>query len=383
MKMWRYFNIGEGIEQEYGNLKIQPLIKLLLPYSKTDNSIKRNKSLKEKQKRSDRQLYSLRFCTEMNCTLSFESDAELEKHMLSGLHTVPKSLTSLDKVRNSFVNKMKITSQLNMPISSSSNSASVKDKPHCMNIFLLQGWALPVRSSFRFSNQQKELLYKYFIRGEESGNKMSPEQVHMQLRRELPPDQYVTSQQIRSLFSRFSNLKRKDKLVEPTTENNENSQVNDNKEVYGENDDFNVTGDNEDDNKYEEDIANLAKEIFLVWKVNDWVAVAYEKQWNIGYIVEVILFKVYISFKMTLYKTLQVLLNVSITGIRVSCMINGQEKNTFRWPVTTEEINNQTDKIICLVNAPFLISGCGDYSLSEEDYNTVISLFLEKLTAAE
>ncbi|XP_065664300.1 uncharacterized protein LOC124812664 [Hydra vulgaris] len=159
---------------------------------------------------------------------------------------------------------------------------------------------------------------------------------------------------------RFSNLKRKSKLVEPTTENNENSQVNDNKEVYGENDDFNLTGDNEDDNKYEEDIANLAKEICLVWKANDWVAVAYEKQWNIGYIVE-----------------------VSITGIRVNCMINGQEKNTFRWPVTTEEINNQTDKIICLVNAPFLISGCVDYSLSEEDYNTVIPLFLEKLTAAE
>nr|XP_047145817.1 uncharacterized protein LOC124818777 [Hydra vulgaris] len=229
-----------------------------------------------------------------------------------------------------------------------------------MNIFLLQGWALPVRSSFRFSNQQKELLYKYFIRGEESGNKISPEQVHMQLRRELPPDQYVTSQQIRSLFSRFSNLKRKGALVEPTTENDENSQVNDKKEVYSENNDFNLTGDNEDDNKYEEDIANLAKEICPVWKVNDWVAVAYEKQWNIGYIVE-----------------------VSITGIRVNCMINGQEKNTFRWPVTTEEINNQTDKIICLVNAPFLISGCGDYSLSEEDYNTVISLFLEKLTAAE
>nr|XP_047142873.1 uncharacterized protein LOC124817114 [Hydra vulgaris] len=219
----------------------------------------------------------------MNCTLSFESDAELEEHMLSGLHTVPKSLTSLDKVRNSFVHKMKITSQLNMPISSSSNSASVKDKSHCMNIFLLQGWALPVRSSFRFSNQQKELLYKYFIRGEESGNKMSLEQVHMQLRRELPPDQYVTSQQIRSLFSRFSNLKRKGKLVEPTTENNENSQVNNNKEVYGKNDDFNLTGDNEDDNKYEEDIANLAKEICLVWKVNDCVAVAYEKQWNIEY----------------------------------------------------------------------------------------------------
>ncbi|XP_065681009.1 uncharacterized protein LOC124817372 [Hydra vulgaris] len=100
---------------------------------------------------------------------------------------------------------------------------------------------------------------------------LCPEQVHMQLRRELPPDQYVTIQQIRSLFSRFSHLKRKGMLVEPTTKNDENSQINDNKEVYGENDYF-------DDIELEEDIADLSKEICLVWKVNDLVAVAYEKQ---------------------------------------------------------------------------------------------------------
>ena len=90
-----------------------------------------------------------------------------------------------------------------MPISSFSVNVAVEDKlPHCMNIFLSQGLALPVRSTFRLSNQQKALLYRYFIRGEESGDKTSPEQVHMLLRKELPPDQFVTSQQIRSLFSR-------------------------------------------------------------------------------------------------------------------------------------------------------------------------------------
>ena len=41
-----------------------------------------------------------------------------------------------------------------------------------------------------------------FLAGEECRKKMSPEQVHQQLHTKLKPSEYVTSQQIRSLFSR-------------------------------------------------------------------------------------------------------------------------------------------------------------------------------------
>ena len=53
----------------------------------------------------------------------------------------------------------------------------------------------------RATAKQKNLLYQYFIQGEESGKKLSPDQVHRRLKKDLSPNEYVTSQQIRSLFS--------------------------------------------------------------------------------------------------------------------------------------------------------------------------------------
>ena len=202
MKMWRYFDIGDGIEQDYSDISIKPTIELLLPYSKTESNVQRYQSGKQKKKRDDRQLCTLQFCPEINCTASFKSSSELEEHMLSGLHNVANSTSWLDQVRKSFVQKMKITSQLHMPVISRAEEKVIETVPDCMKVFESQGWALPIRSKFRFSKQQKSLLYGYFIDGEESGKKMSPEQVHLLLRKDLSPDQYVTSQQIRSLFSR-------------------------------------------------------------------------------------------------------------------------------------------------------------------------------------
>ena len=44
---------------------------------------------------------------------------------------------------------------------------------------------------------------------------MSPEQVHLLPRKDLKPDKYVTSQQIRSLFSNWSAQKRLRNLKAP------------------------------------------------------------------------------------------------------------------------------------------------------------------------
>ena len=48
------------------------------------------------------------------------------------------------------------------------------------------------------------MLYKYFMDGENSGKMMSPEEVHILLHQDLTADEYVTSQQIRSLYSNWS-----------------------------------------------------------------------------------------------------------------------------------------------------------------------------------
>ena len=184
MRMWRYFDIGQGVKQTYNNLLIEPAIQLLLPYSKTDCRIARIQSGKQKvaKKRDDRQLCTLLFCPELGCTESFEEPASLETHMLSGLHTIAKEMSSIDKVRKSFVEKMKVTSRVHLPVSTTrieclDMNEAVEVSTYMM-FFQGQGWALPVHSNFRYSNRQKRFLYKHFISGEESGKKMSPEQVN-------------------------------------------------------------------------------------------------------------------------------------------------------------------------------------------------------------
>ena len=50
-------------------------------------------------------------------------------------------------------------------------------------------------------------MFELFVQGEESGKKVSPEQAHLMLRNKLEPGSYVTSQEIKPLFSRWSQMK--------------------------------------------------------------------------------------------------------------------------------------------------------------------------------
>ena len=161
MKMWRYYQIGEGISQEYNNLAIKPSIQLVLPYSTTDNRIPTSGKQKAAKHRDDRKLCTLLFCPEVSCIQSFEEINCLEEHLLSGEHTIAKEMSTLDKIKKSFVEKMKQTSQHHMPLktpveclnqSGSGTSKLYKD------FFQEQGWALPVRSNFRYIYRQPKKI---------------------------------------------------------------------------------------------------------------------------------------------------------------------------------------------------------------------------------
>lgn len=144
-------------------------------------------------------------------------------------------------------------------------------------MFNSEGWALPTRSNFRYSTKQKRILYKYFIDGEESGRKMSPEEVHLLMRNDLTPSEYVTSQQIRSLFSRWSRQKMKGTLHNPLEE------------------DVQATNEEEDDEKNEDEeeeqfqlhLKEIASDVCSTWKINDWVAVVYDLKWYPGVLLKV------------------------------------------------------------------------------------------------
>ena len=58
-------------------------------------------------------------------------------------------------------------------------------------------WALPVRSTFRYSLKQKKVLYEYFIKGGENGTKMTGSQVAKLARSSFTISEYLTEKQIK------------------------------------------------------------------------------------------------------------------------------------------------------------------------------------------
>ena len=64
MTMWRYYGIGEGVKQPYGGINVQPSIKMIKPYHKTDKR-EGNVKKQESKKREDSRLCTLLFCQEV------------------------------------------------------------------------------------------------------------------------------------------------------------------------------------------------------------------------------------------------------------------------------------------------------------------------------
>ena len=129
---------------------------------------------------------------------SFKDVKEFEMHMISGQHNVPTVASSMDYVKKCYVNKMKMSKPNALSTVSgqlmSSNKGHLVEYLDQLRIFTKPGWELSVRNNSRFSEKQKKIFYKVFMHGEVSGKKMSPEQVHLELRKVLIPTEYVSNQ---------------------------------------------------------------------------------------------------------------------------------------------------------------------------------------------
>lgn len=178
---------------------------------------------------------------------------------------------------------MKMLSQNHTPVTDKDNSVSdislteaAKLVP-LIQVFEKEGWALPVRSTFRYTYKQKKLLYDFFMEGEISGKKMRADQVEKLSRKKLEVEEYVTAKQIKSLFSRWSQQYRKGKLKEPNKKEFSSEAVPEDEFFADDDEDFNVY------------LQNQAKDIIntISWNKDDWIAVSYESEWYPGVIVDV------------------------------------------------------------------------------------------------
>ena len=62
--------------------------------------------------------------------------------------------------------------------------------------------AYQCEKNFSFKEHQKRILLKLFMKGENSGKKVTPEMAAQEIRQQLNRDDYVTPQQVKGLYSR-------------------------------------------------------------------------------------------------------------------------------------------------------------------------------------
>ena len=113
-----------------------------------------------------------------------------------------------DKIKNKYVSLTKILSSISS-IMNVNQGSSYMDKSmgmacaeysvmECIN---KEGWTLPLRSNFRYSEDQKKILYGLFIKVQKSKKKVTSEEAVAEIRKKLPVDQFVKPKHVKALFT--------------------------------------------------------------------------------------------------------------------------------------------------------------------------------------
>ena len=279
------------------------------------------------------------------CSLAFEEEESFEQHLLSEKHDFATYSSAMDKVKSSFIHKMKVSSSLHQITASTevkildSDLSSACESVSLISTISKQGWAIPTRANFHYTLAQKKFLYDIFLMGEETGKKKSPEEVERLVRHKFKStDLYVTVPQIRALFSSFSRKYRDGTLKNP-----------------GDNSDIEPDEDQTDEilSTTDQTVSRL-----LTWEIGSWVVVKYGRQWYPGRILQH---------------------NEGEDEYSVSCMIRKQPNcNCFRWPTSMDvETYDPGDMLLQIdegtpIHTETLISGeiiwC---SLNDADFTDV------------
>ena len=280
------------------------------------------------------------------------------KLMMSGNHSGIDRVTSIDSVKGMFVDRMKSLSEARSSTESSSTVKTVATTPNdIMRIMMTKGWAITERSNFRYSFEQKVILYRLFMEGEETGAKVSPEAAEKVIRQEMKdPEHYVTVQQIRSLFSTWSKSYREGKLKPPEKKKAQQSKKKTSAENTASDDEIDEIDESacvQDDDEaveYHNCLTNAVADVCSQWEVDDWVVVKYDNDKFPGQIT-----------------------TVEDGGVLVDCMhecFPGESRNHFRWPHPRDNTTlYDTEQILCSIKQPEKPTNSrGAIKLADDDF---------------
>ncbi len=228
MKVWRAYGVGDGKEVRYSNFALKektelPSLTKITDVAK-DNLIfrtvipRKRQNVEEniggnsnKEESSDTDEDTLFTCPEDGCVKAFQRFSSLQKHQDVGRHSyVLEKESFLDKAMQRYALNLErgttsIESQVEEVAEESVEVPSAK-----------MGWALKHSStSRRLNEKQKKYLVDLFLLGEQTGRKANLDEVSKSMRKArnadgsllFVSDEYLTSQQITSFFSRMASKK--------------------------------------------------------------------------------------------------------------------------------------------------------------------------------
>lgn len=223
MVVWNYYGIGPGKRVGYydNDFSIVPAVTVLEPF---EQAVKSQDSMTASKTRADRVYCDKVFCIEPGCTDSFSTALELAEHIGHGKHNsiISESLTSMDKVRITYGQRISTSAMAHACIAESSYSFNPDMSTHAEYVSS-QGWALkPKRKVRRLNVRQKDFVLGCFLDGERTGKKTTPEKVAALMRTKedqegtkmFTTDEYLTREQILSQFSQMAAKKKRGEKLE-------------------------------------------------------------------------------------------------------------------------------------------------------------------------
>lgn len=232
MKVWRAYGVGVGKEIPYSNFqsKMSPAAELFPSFSKLEDASDPNLTFcditprhivkkrtteataksPDESSDTDNTLFT---CSEEGCVKTFQRFSSLQSHLDIGKHKYALERESLlDKAMLRYAENLESgESSIDQIIESASgSSASLDVQPSPI------GWALKSSASRRrLTKNQKKYLTDIFLLGEQTRQKADPDDVSKSMRKARDTDgsslfkydEYLTSKQIASFFSRLSSKK--------------------------------------------------------------------------------------------------------------------------------------------------------------------------------
>ena len=225
IRVWKAYNIGRG--KLFTNAQLKKLgasqgptnLTSKQPFSRPREA---TGALVKSKPAQDKEQTPVFNCPEETCVHVFSDSSSLQHHLDIGMHsTEPNRESAFDSIKRNWARRCLSVRpvQKDAPLGAETlaGGPGTASTPSCE-----QGWALKKKKkSTRFSKEVRQFLVDAFWEGQDTGRKHDPKVISTQLRSATASngkkmfakcEDWLTSQQIASFFSRLSTLNKAGKL---------------------------------------------------------------------------------------------------------------------------------------------------------------------------